>query len=121
MATLRLFHSVSHDVCSSNNCSYDNLSTTVLENCPVTILVPTFAKVDQLIQKLKLDTHSHNLAEHGDIKSVLFSFFFTTKTRHSECNPDIVFNSKSVVNLDIVGTVYHLVIYMQSNKIHKVF
>ena len=22
---------------------------------------------------------------------------------------------------DIVGTVYHLVIYMQSNKIHKVF
>ena len=23
--------------------------------------------------------------------------------------------------LDIVGTVYHLVIYMQSNKIHKVF
>ena len=24
-------------------------------------------------------------------------------------------------SLDIVGTVYHLVIYMQSNKIHKVF
>ena len=24
-------------------------------------------------------------------------------------------------NLDTVGTVYHLVIYMQSNKIHKVF
>ena len=23
--------------------------------------------------------------------------------------------------LDIVGTVYHFVIYMQSNKIHKVF
>ena len=25
------------------------------------------------------------------------------------------------VLFDIVGTVYHLVIYMQSNKIHKVF
>ena len=26
-----------------------------------------------------------------------------------------------VYHLEIVGTVYHLVIYMQSNKIHKVF
>ena len=25
------------------------------------------------------------------------------------------------IQLDIVGTVYHLVIYIQSNKIHKVF
>ena len=25
------------------------------------------------------------------------------------------------LQLDIVGTVYHLVIYMQSDKIHKVF
>ena len=25
------------------------------------------------------------------------------------------------IMVDIVGTVYHLVIYMQSNKIHKVF
>ena len=28
--------------------------------------------------------------------------------------------SDSVKDLDIVGTVYHLVIYMQSNKMHKV-
>ena len=27
----------------------------------------------------------------------------------------------SISNSDIVGTVYHLVIYIQSNKIHKVF
>ena len=27
---------------------------------------------------------------------------------------------KYLLQLDIVGTVYHLVIYMQSNKIHKV-
>ena len=29
--------------------------------------------------------------------------------------------SKNILNLDIVRTVYHLVINMQSNKIHKVF
>ena len=28
---------------------------------------------------------------------------------------------KRKMQLDVVGTVYHLVIYMQSNKIHKVF
>ena len=27
---------------------------------------------------------------------------------------------RTIVYLDIVGTVYHLVIYIQSNKIHKV-
>ena len=26
---------------------------------------------------------------------------------------------KTVLRFDIVGTVYHLVIYMQSNKVHK--
>ena len=31
-----------------------------------------------------------------------------------------VFDDDDIL-LDIVGTVYHLVIYMQSNKIHKVF
>ena len=30
-------------------------------------------------------------------------------------------NLNTLFELDTVGTVYHLVIYMQSNKIHKVF
>ena len=30
-------------------------------------------------------------------------------------------NQSTVQQLDIVGSVYHLVIYVQSNKIHKVF
>ena len=32
----------------------------------------------------------------------------------------IITQNKITVRLDIVGTVYHLVIYMQSNKIHTV-
>jgi hypothetical protein len=33
----------------------------------------------------------------------------------------ISFHNNTYCQLDIAGTVYHLVIYMQSNKIHKVF
>ena len=33
----------------------------------------------------------------------------------------IYMQSNKIHKLDIVGTVYHLVVYMQSNKIHKVF
>jgi len=53
MATLQLFHSMLHDFWGSNKCSYKNLSTTVLENCPVKILEPAFAKICQMVEKLK--------------------------------------------------------------------
>ena len=34
---------------------------------------------------------------------------------------NIILDNKGYKEVDIVRTVYHLVIYMQSNKIHKLF
>ena len=31
------------------------------------------------------------------------------------------YQKRNYYSVDIVGTVYHLVIYMQSNKVHRVF
>ena len=31
------------------------------------------------------------------------------------------YHVRESIDIDIIGTVYHLVIYMQSNKIHEVF
>ena len=56
------------------------------------------------------------LYEHADGRHSLHSY--PMQQRPFAC--DIVVLSKYVGYIDIVGTVYHLVIYMQSNKLHSV-
>ena len=76
---------------------------------------PVYSRYIPLCARHEIMTLTYNIA------LVLFLTAFTEDTSQMNFRNTGTSDIVKYIYLGIVGTVYHLVIYMQSNKIHKAF